>query len=746
MVLPQQPAREPAVFSVRGGGVLALLVLFCMGGQHGFSQAAAGEQVNFNEYYKFPLSVGVLYQSFTPFSEYPAQSGAPFTIYGLSGSFRVPLPFFPIIQPVLQAGLTQYSSRSLTYPGKWDHQDYSVQIGFLAVQRFAKNFEIGAILLGGYALSVFPSLAPEEGVVSSGNLVFDAGASISLDPSFNFSVDILPGARYVLPIGLLHDFRGILFSIGFAAHFRFGEDPDALRNIIRYLRFMELSIPPVFAAMQSYYVTHPVGTLTITNTENVTVTDLEVSFYQAGYMDGPTIATTIPEMKPKESRIVELRASYNSEVFATEGVTPLSGEVKVTYKARGRAAEQKQAVNYDLYDKTGVIWNDDRKVAAFVTPSDSALINYAGYIGQACKADVLPDYNGPVQTAAAVFRALTAIGCLYKADPSTPYASFQGNVQAVDTVSLPRNTLKNNQVGDCDDLTVLFCSVLEASGIETGFITVPGHIYAAFNTKVPVRSYARVHPDRSLTLPVDGELWVPVEITMIGTSSFSDAWRKGIEEFARYDAEPEKRRFYSTRASWDLYRPIGLKESDLGLQYGNPEALAVGFRSDIASLSQSMIAEHRALAQKSRRKEDYNRLGVECARLRQYAAAESAFLQSLNLDPAYLNARTNLGNLQFLRKDFAGALKSYLAASQALDRSGTDRDPTRVKIMLNISKTYFEMKDQEKAKEYYAKAAVVDPVAAATLSYLSGAGGDQTRASSSAASAGPLFLSEDEGD
>ncbi|MDA3941602.1 MAG: hypothetical protein PF693_20225 [Spirochaetia bacterium] len=36
-----------------------------------------------------------------------------------------------------------------------------------------------------------------------------------------------------------------------------------------------------------------------------------------------------------------------------------------------------------------------------------------------------------------------------------------------------------------------------------------------------------------MTISIDGELWVPVEITMIGKTGFLEAWRKGVEEWIR---------------------------------------------------------------------------------------------------------------------------------------------------------------------------------------------------------------------
>jgi transglutaminase-like putative cysteine protease len=33
------------------------------------------------------------------------------------------------------------------------------------------------------------------------------------------------------------------------------------------------------------------------------------------------------------------------------------------------------------------------------------------------------------------------------------------------------------RAGDCDDLSILYCSLLEAIGIRTAFVTIPGHIF-----------------------------------------------------------------------------------------------------------------------------------------------------------------------------------------------------------------------------------------------------------------------------
>ena len=302
--------------------------------------------------------------------------------------------------------------------------------------------------------------------------------------------------------------------------------------------------------------------MTLTNVEKQPIFDVVVSFYQAGYMDSPTRLASVERLEPGQSRTVDITASFNEEVFTTAGAVPLTGEIVVEYVARRRAVKQSFPLSYDLYDKTALTWDDDRKVGAFITPADSALRNYASFLRQSAKQTTPGGLSEPLQAAMQVFYGLKELGCLYQVDPTSSFTAAQGNPLQVDSISLPRDTLKR-LTGDCDDLTVLYCALLESVGVETAFITVPGHIYAAVNTKVPSKLYRTVHPDKNMTLNIDGELWVPVEITMIGTDDFLGAWRRGIEEFAALDGQPDaaadhldRQRPGDASGRWACGRPI----------------------------------------------------------------------------------------------------------------------------------------------------------------------------------------------
>jgi hypothetical protein len=681
-------------------------------------------QLDLNTYYRFPLSLGVEFQSLTPFAAYPV--GAPYSLYDISLQVRWPIPPFPVLQPLLRIGMMSFDSQNQAEPMKWTHRDFYGQLGVAYAHRFAKYFEIGAEVLGGASESYYDNLVPDvPPPVGYTNLLFEAGGRVSLNPSFNFTVEIHPNVKYLLPLGEVRDFNGFLFGIGFTGSYRFGQDPDAPAAVIRALRFDKLAIPSSFAAMQSWYASNSIGSVTLVNTEKSPLTDVEVSFFQKGYMDSPTAVAKLPEIKPGASVDVGLRALFNDNVFSVEGVTPLTGEVIVNYRIQGRPVEQRQSASFDLYDKRAIVWNDDRKVGALITPEDSALKNYGGFIRQACREEVAAAFSGNLQTGMQVFSALGEIGCLYQANTLLPFTRVQGNPTVVDTVHLARETLKSG-LGDCSDLTVLYDSILESLAVPTGFITVPGHIYAAVDTKVPARDYRKVNPDRTMTLELNGELWVPVEITLIGKTGFMEAWRKGMEEWSASD--PQKRAFYVTQDAWKLYRSVGLKEIDLGLQYGRKEAIVQGFRNDLGKAMDSIVGPQAAAAQATGKKEDWNKAGVAYAQFMRYPQAEEAFRKALSSDPHYLAAQINLGNILFLRQTYDKALSAYQGAQVELARMGQEGTGAMTKLLINISRTYYQMESFEDAKAYYQKAAALDADKAREYAYLAERSGSGARA------------------
>lgn len=682
--------------------------------------------VHLNDYYRFPASLSFAYQPLAAMGGGPVSD---FVITEFAGELRTTLPSSPTVQPLVRAGLLTYSFTAdvETVRQDWTHRHVYAAAGMGYATRISREFEVGADGFAGVSQSYFPELTLDGEKTTMGqlNAVGGAAARLALNPSYNVSIAVTPSLRYVHGLGPLDDYNGFTFGIGVGVSYRFGEDPDAAAAQIRAVRFSRAELPDAFAAMQSVYSSRPLGSVTIENTENYEITAVEVSFMQAGFMDSPTPSVRIDAIAPGEMREVPILASFNDQVFTTQGITPLTGEIIVQYVARNRPVEQRHSVVYDLHDRNALRWDDDRKAAAFVTQQDSAIRNYASFVRRAHREITNPFVSEHLQFAMQVYHALSEIGILYQADPTSPFTAAQSDTLVVDSVNLPRETL-SRLTGDCDDLTVLYNAILQSAGVETALVTTPGHIYSAINTGVSSREFGTLHPDRAMTIELDGELWVPVEITLIGSAPFLEAWGAGVAEYHRYDDDARHRGFYRTSEAQTLFRPVALRESDLGLQYGSESSITASFTSDRDRWANIVLAAYRQEAQSSNEARDWNAYGIAAAKLEQTTAARTAFTRALQVEPDSLHASLNLGLLAYMEGDYIEA-RSVLENAEAIISEGRRfRDSHRTTLFINLSKTNYELGDYERAREYYLAAERIDDAAVAAYRYLSGGGTQET--------------------
>jgi len=700
-------------------------------------------KTDYNSVYRFPFSLGVEYQFVSPMTMLGTDYQGDFSLVDLSVLARYPIPKIPVLQPQARLGFflnkAQYSAADSTLE-RFNYTKFYLTLGLAYMHKLSKQFELGADFETGVGYSIFPNI---DQVTGDSHGAFDLQASLggtaAFNPSYSMSLQLRPSLRYNYSLSPLERFNGFTFGIGLKVDYRFGTDPDDPRAEIRSLQFDDIRIEDMFAAMQSYYVNNSIGEVTLTNTEKYPLTDVSVTFNQSGFMDVATPSPEIADIPPGESVKVPLYAIFNKDIFSMQGVTPLTGEITATYTLRSRTAIQAVPTSYDLYDKNSLTWDDNRKVAAFMTVGDSALGNYTSFLRQTCKDVVNPGYNQEVQTAMQVYYGLTEIGTLYQRDPTVSYDDAQGDTKVIDSVNLPRDTLVKLS-GDCDDLTVLFNSMMESTGIATAFVTVPGHIYSMFATGVPAKDYKLIHPDKVMSINIDGELWIPVEITFIGEKDFQTAWRSGAEEFVRFVDDEGKLGLYFTREAQQTYRPVGFEEKDLGLQYGDRTKILRDFRTSLGSIESLVLDEYEQLARDKGNKGSWNTYGIVAARFEAYDRAEMAFNNALAMDRNYVSSKINLANVYFLREEYQNSLRLFHDAEDWFKETSRTASASYSRLLLNISKTYFEIENFDLATFYSNQLAEINPVLADRYAYLADTGGG--RAADVSTAGDILFIEE----
>jgi hypothetical protein len=324
----------------------------------------------------------------------------------------------------------------------------------------------------------------------------------------------------------------------------------------------------VFPVSWAWYQDNPAATVRITNHEPNTVTDVNLSLFMDRYMGQPELFAVIPRLAPGESAELPVTALFNEVMLSLTETVNANGQVMMSYRSLGARKETDFPIQMPIYHRNALSWDDDRRAASFVSPRDPAARLFARYIASIAdrmSEDALPGNSLPrhVRYAAALFEALAAYGIIYVIDPASSFVELSEDASAVDSLNYPYQTLYYRG-GDCDDLSILDCSLLEALGVETAFITIPGHIYCAFDTGIPAAEASSLSGLlREGLIEYGGRLWMPVEITVPG-EGFYGAWRIGARAWraaAEGGVAEDTRRLYPMRESWQVYPPVTAPEA-----------------------------------------------------------------------------------------------------------------------------------------------------------------------------------------
>jgi len=88
------------------------------------------------------------------------------------------------------------------------------------------------------------------------------------------------------------------------------------------------------------------------------------------FMDYPTTSEVIESLKPGESVSIDLHMLFSNKVLSVTEDTPLSANVKVDYVVSDWEFFKESNVTFQLYNRNALTWDDDRKLASFITPKD----------------------------------------------------------------------------------------------------------------------------------------------------------------------------------------------------------------------------------------------------------------------------------------------------------------------------------------------------------------------------------------
>ncbi|OGR69164.1 MAG: hypothetical protein A2081_05270 [Elusimicrobia bacterium GWC2_61_19] len=466
------------------------------------------------------------------------------------------------------------------------------------------------------------------------------------------------------------------------------------------MEILPVELNYIFSANYKYYQKNPVGRIAVVNNTDSDFTNVKLSFYFKDFMDFPS-DTVVPLVKAKSQAEVDLSATLNNRILSITEDTPIQCQLTLTYYVDG--AEKTFTLNkpVKVLSKNAIVWDKPARLANFITPKDTPVFGFSRYaLNEKAKfEDETSFLNENALTALMVWEALGEQGLSYLADPVSPYSVLKSSKEVVlDTVQFPRSTLKLRS-GDCDDLTALFASIFEASGVRTALLDYPAHIALMFDTG---SSDAReVGIPEEFLIKYNNTWWVGLETTMVG-KDFYDAVKHEADLYRRSKDEV---RVIEVRNAWVEFEPVTLPETEAE-SYPDKAKFTARVKESAAGLLKARYDYFKnyygEILRETPGDADANlNLGILTARNGEGAEAVKYFNEVLAKEPFNAAALNNLGNVSFGEKKYDEAKKYYFDAAKA--------DPYDAEIWLNLARVSEKLGKKEDVKAFAERAAKIDP-------------------------------------
>jgi hypothetical protein len=587
---------------------------------------------------------------------------------------------------------------------------------------------------GGYS---YAFVREGEDTVRGGSGAFAAGGGLflSVTPAFILGLD----GEYAIDVGLQSSLRlalGASLLLGGGAG---GAAPAGSRQPspaspkptplvaaapAEPLVVESAELDAVFPVFRKYYDANPVGKLVVRNSGSIPIENLRASLLVRQYMDIPKESPALSALAPGQSAEIELFALFTDRILEATEATLASAETTVEYESGGVKRTASRNGSLRVLDRNALTWKDDRGAAAFVTPRDPAVMGFAKNVASLVAGKDFSAVDKNLLSAIAIHEALRSLGLSYMVDPKSPYADRSQARTEVDYLQFPRQTLEY-RAGDCDDLSILYCALLEALGVDTAFITVPGHIFMAFALTGTGAEAARRYQKPDELVLFGGRAWVPIEVTL-RTSGFLEAWQAGAKEWREARAR-DLAKAYPLREAWAAFEPVALPGASAATAMKTEEVVA-RYKAEARRFVEREIAPQVVRLQAEARKaqdspSSLNALGALYARYGLFDKAEAEF-EKAAAKGGYAPAFVNLGNIAFLGGDAAKAESFYARAYAA-----APKDPG---VLLAVARVNFELENYGLAKKAYEELKKIDPALADRFAYLELRGEDAARAADAA--------------
>jgi outer membrane protein W len=310
------------------------------------------------------------------------------------------------------------------------------------------------------------------------------------------------------------DYSGIDFGLGFG--FMWGRQREVFE-----IKDTKLVVTDIYPAYYQFYNTYPIALVTVKNLVGYAI-DVNIRGIVRGF-----------SQKPKDSGFVHIGGGETKDIpvtaFLGSGLQDVGKRktaiLDLVIEARA-ATTHKKEISTQIVIHSRNAWNGDMdKLGFFLTPDEDEVLDLSRKMAEQIPAssdERLDNFD----RARSIFNQLGSRGIRYLPDPNIPF--YQD-----DRVQFALETLQIGS-GDCDDLVVLYASMLESLGIKTSFVEVrdpekeTAHLYLMFDSDLPAEDgYLISNNEKRYIVRQNSAgqnmIWIPIETTLI-SDGFEAAW------------------------------------------------------------------------------------------------------------------------------------------------------------------------------------------------------------------------------
>lgn len=313
------------------------------------------------------------------------------------------------------------------------------------------------------------------------------------------------------------DYSGLQFCTGL--NFMWGKPHELF-----HIEDTKVIVRDIYPAYYQFYNTYPLALVTVKNIVSYPI-EVNVKSDIRGYSERIQESGFI-QITAGELRDIPVRALFGSKLLQTSQQKSTSIVLEVAARA---GATQTKSFSEQITIHSRNAWDGEiDKLGFFITPDEEDILNIGRRIAnQASESD--EDKGLFFTIAKNLFNELTRLGIHYRRNPNTLFYQDDRVQFATETTTL--------KTGDCDDLVVLYSSLLESVGIQTAFIDVRDpekemiHVYIMFDSGLPPEQGGLISTNEKRLVireKLSGvrTIWIPVETTLL-EEGFEAAWKSG---------------------------------------------------------------------------------------------------------------------------------------------------------------------------------------------------------------------------